>query len=206
MESPFLEIQKRWFLRITPRPLGENEHALSMPLHLRRCPFKSLHRRRPIRPINEHRPTEGHEPSQERGHLQTLLGRHTAVPWEYRRQQQNIQSRLMVPHKDGRPGVQMLFAGQDLELDAYRQGHGIFEGPSCGPLRDAVVADETKDYGGDDTVDGADGEGSVGGEETGVEGGCLGTEIGHAEEGRGEAEVEGEEAKEERNDEVHCCD
>ena len=68
-----------------------------------------------------------------------------------------------------------------------------------------MVADEAKHDGGDDAVDGADGEGSVGGEETGVEGRGLGTEIGHTEEGRGEAEVEGEEAHEERNDEVHCC-
>ena len=106
----------------------------------------------------------------------------------------------MVPDKDSRPCVEMLFACQDLELDAHCQSHGILEGPSRGPLRDAVMADDTKHYGGDDAVDGAEGEGSVGGEQTGVEGGRLGTEIGHTEEGRREAKVEGEEAQEERND------
>ena len=77
----------------------------------------------------------------------------------------------MVADEDGGARLEVLLAADDLEADACSEAHGPLEGPSGGPLRDAVVADEAEGDGGEDAVEGADDEEAVGGEEAEEEGG-----------------------------------
>lgn len=68
----------------------------------------------------------------------------------------------MVPDKHRGTGLKVFLAGEDLEADADEEGHGVFEGAGGGPLGGVVGAHETEGEGGQDTVEGAEGEGEVG--------------------------------------------
>lgn len=69
----------------------------------------------------------------------------------------------MVPHKNRRTGIKVFPAGEDFETHADEEGHCVFEGAGGGPLGGVVGADEAEGEGGEDTVEGAEGEGEVGG-------------------------------------------
>ena len=76
----------------------------------------------------------------------------------------------MVGDEDGRARRQVLLA-LDLEVHAGRQPHEPLEAAARGPLRDAAVAAEPQDDGGDDAVGGAEQEREVGRQTAGVEAG-----------------------------------
>ena len=95
----------------------------------------------------------------------------------------------MVADDDAGPGEEVLGAGDDLELDACCEAHGVAVGDGDEVLGEAVVAeagggDEAEEEGGEDAVEGAGHEGSKGGEGAGEEGGVG------AEEGKGGEKVE----------------
>ena len=163
MKRPLLELRQKRSIRITPRALRENKHALPTPLHLLRRARKRLDRTLPIPAIDEHRPTQRHEPSQEGYASEGFLSRHAAVLREYRTQQQHIQFTLMIPHQDTRPRVQILRPGNNLKSYAGEVAHRVFEGARGGPLADAVVAEQAEGQGGEHAVGGAEEEREVGG-------------------------------------------
>ena len=191
MKRPLLERPHLRPIRITPRALRENKHALLPPLHLLRGAIKHLPRALGIRPIDKHGPAQTHKPAQKGRPRQTALCRHAAVFREYGAQQQHIQLRLMIPNQHTRPRLQILLPLDDLKAYARGKRHSVFEGAGGGPLGDAVVTEGAEEEGGEDAVGGAEDEGAVGGEEAGVEGGFGDGESGEEEEGEGGAEVEG---------------
>ena len=183
MKRPLLKRAQHRPLSITPRALGENEHALPLPLHLPRRALKRLDRARPVPTINKHRPRQRHEPAQKRRPRQRRLGRDAAVLWENGREQQHVELGLVVTDQHAGARAEVLAALDDVAGDAGCEGHGVVEGAGGGPLRDAVVAEEAEGEGGEDAVEGAEDEGAVGGEEAGVEGGDADAEGGEGEEG-----------------------
>lgn len=168
---------------MTPRSLRENEHALPLPPHLLRRRIECLNSGLAIRPIDEHRPTERHEPAQEGHILQTRFRSHGAVFGENGGQQQHVQSALVVSDQHARPRGEVFGALDDVESDPRGESHGVVEGAGGGPLGDAVAAEQAEEEGGEDAVGGAEDEGAVGGEDAGVEGG-------EGVEGEGREEVE----------------
>ena len=205
VKCPFLKRPHDRPIRITPRALRENENTLPLPPHLPRGGLKCFHRAFAIRPVNEHSPTQRHEPAQKRHSCQTALRSHTAEFRKYSPQQQDIQLRLMIANQHARSRIQILFALHDFEPYTCCESHGILKSAGGGPLGDAVVAEGAEEEGGEDAVDGAEDEGAVGGEEAGVEGGAGDVEEGgEGEEGERGAEVEGENAEEDEEGIVHC--
>lgn len=76
----------------------------------------------------------------------------------------------MVAYENGRPcSIQPIVRILNCEGYARRIPHDIFEAPRRGPLRDSSVADCTQEDGDDDTIDSADDEGEIGGQEAGKE-------------------------------------
>lgn len=189
MKGALLEGQQVRLIEISPRALGKNEDALTIPAHFLRRAVKGRHGRRPIRTIDEDGAGQGHEPAEKGDALQRLLGRDAAVGREDGGEQEDVELGLVVGDEDGRAGGEVVVAF-DLEVDAGRQAHEPFEAAACGPLRDAAVAEEPEDDGGEDAVGGAEEEREVGGEAAGVEGGAGELE-GEGEEGSRDADVEG---------------
>lgn len=73
----------------------------------------------------------------------------------------------MVSDKNGwANSVEVFVRIFDLEGNASRQGHGILESASGGPLGYLLAAEDSQYYRGDGTIDGAYYEGDVGGERT----------------------------------------
>lgn len=184
MKCPLLERQQHRRLRITPRPLGKDKHALPLLLHLLRRALKRPQRRRAVRPIDKNGPRQRHEPAQKRRAFQTLLRGDGAVGREDFPEEQHVEGGLVVADEDGGAGGQVGGAGEDLEVHAGEQSHGVLEGAGGGELRGVLEGEEAEGEGGEDAVEGAEGEGGVGGEEAGVEG----------EGGEGGCEGEGEES------------
>ena len=163
-------------------------------------------RLRRVGAVDEHGAGEGHEPAEKGDEAERALGRDAAVGGEDCAEEEDVEFGLVVRDLDAGPRAQVLPARHDVEADARGQGHGVVEGARDSPLADAVLADEAEADGGEDAVGGAEDQGAVGGEEAGVEGGGWDGEVGEGEEGAGEAKVEGEEAEEEQEDCVHCCE
>lgn len=147
MERSLLERQQLGLLGVTPRSLGEDEHALSVPAHLLRRTVKRLHRRLAVGPINENRPRQRHEPPQEGDMLQGLLRRDAAVRREDVAQHEHVELGLMVADEDRRPRGEVLGTLDNVELHAGCIPHNPFETARGGPLRDPAVAKEAKDNG-----------------------------------------------------------
>lgn len=162
MKRALLERQQIGLIEITPGALGKNKDALTIPPHLVGGAIKRRHGRRPIRAIDEDRARQRHEPSQEGDALQRLLGRDAAVGREDGAEQQDVELGLVVGDEDGRAGGEVLAAG-NVEVHARRQAHDPFEAAARGPLRDAAVAEEAQDEGGEHAVGGAEEEREVGG-------------------------------------------
>lgn len=171
MERSLLERQQLRLGRVAARALGEDEHALLERLHLPGRPVEGLDGRLAVRAVDEHRPGQRHEPAQEGHALERLLSRDAAVGREDGAQHQHVQLRLVVGDEDGGPGPQVLLALDDVEAHAGRVAHHPLEAARRGPLRDAAVADEAEDDGGDDAVGRAEDQGAVRGEAPRREGG-----------------------------------
>lgn len=203
MERALLERQQLRFLRVTPRSLGEDEHALLLGLHLPRRTVERLDSRLTVRAIDEHGAGQRHEPPQEGHPLQRLLRRDAAVRREDGAQHQHVQLGLVVPDEDGGAGAQVLLALDDLELHAGRVPHHPLEAARRGPLRHAAVPGEAEDDGGDDAVGRAEEEGAVRGEAARREGG-PGHLDGDGEEGEGHDHV-GRDSREDVRADGHDC-
>lgn len=163
MKRPLLKLQQLRPLRITPRPLGKNKHALPLPTHLPRRPLESRARRSAIRAIDEDGAGEGHEPAEEGHGAEGGLGGDGAVRGEDGGDEQDVELGLVVGDEDGGAGGEVFAAGEDGEGDAGGQAHGVVEGAGGGVLRDAVVVEQAEGEGGEDAVGGAEEEGEVGG-------------------------------------------
>ena len=82
----------------------------------------------------------------------------------------------MIPNEDSRASVEVFGAHKNLETDASEEGHCVFKGTCSSPLGTAVVREDAQNQGCEDAIDGTEKEGSIRGEETGVEGGTRGRE------------------------------
>ena len=158
-----------------------------------------------VGPIDEDGAGERHEPAEKGHEAEGAFGRHAAVRGEDGAEEEDVEFGLVVPDQHARPRAQVLAPGDDLEVDAGGERHGVVEGSGDGPLADPVSVDEPQGEGGEDAVGGTQDEAAVGGEEAGVEGGGGDGEVGEGEEGGCEAEVEGEEAEDDHEDCVHGC-
>ena len=198
MKSPLLERQHHRFTRITPRPLGKDKDILPVVFHLPSRTLKCLHGLTPIHTVDKDRPTQAHEPAQERDTGETLLRGDGAVLGEDPADEEDVQFGLVVADDDHRSlAGQVLLAVDDDEADAGGVAHDEVKGTGGGPLGESVLADEAEGYGGEDAVGGADEEGGVGGEDAGdeAEEGQRRDEERQDEEGHGEEEV-GEDGEE----------
>ena len=159
-----------------------------------------------VGPIDKHGAGERHEPAEKGHEAEGAFGRDAAVRGEDGAEEEDVEFGLVVPDQHTRSRAQVLPARDNFEMDAREQRHGVVEGSRDGPLADSVLADKTEGEGGEDAVGGAEDEAAVGGEEAGVEGGGGDGEVGEGEEGACEAEVEGEEAEDDHQNCVHCCE
>lgn len=172
VESTLLERQQHRLIGVTPRALGENEHALAVSLHLIHGAVKGLHGSLAVCTVNKYSSGKSHEPAQEGDIAQRLLRRDTAVRREDLAQHEHIKLGLVVTNKDSRPGSEVLLALDDVELDAGGDTHHPLETAGSGPLGDTAIADEAEDDGGDHTVDRTQEQGAIGGETTSDKGGA----------------------------------
>lgn len=69
----------------------------------------------------------------------------------------------MVAHKNRWPGIEVFLPGEDFKAHADEKGHCVFECSRGGPLGGVLVVDDAEGEGGEDAVEGAEGEGQVGG-------------------------------------------
>ena len=60
----------------------------------------------------------------------------------------------MIPNQHARTRGEVFFPGDDVEVDARREGHGVLEGARGRPLGNAVIVEEAEREGGEDAVGG----------------------------------------------------
>lgn len=202
VESALFEGQQHRLLCVASCALGEHVDALALSLDL---VGRAVHGRASalaVLAIDEDGAAEAHEPSQKGHALQLSLCRDTAVFGENGAQHEDVQLGLVVSNEDcGAGRAEDVVRVFDDELDTGAVAHGKVKGAGACPLRNLALADEGEHNGGDDTVEGADEERDIGGEDTGHEAGLGDDEGRHIEGDRqgGVAEEEFDEVVEEED-------
>lgn len=196
VEGALLEGQQHGVLGVAARALGEHVDALLPGLDLLGGAGHGLPGVLGVLAVDEDGAAEAHEPAEEGDVLEVRLGGDAAPLGEHGAEHEDVKLGLVVADEDGGPGGgEDLVRVLDLEDDARGQAHDVVEGASGCPLRDALLADEGEEDGGEDAEDGADEERDVGGEGAGHEAGLGNGEGRHVEE-EGDGDVAHEEVDE----------
>lgn len=183
VESALFEGQQYGVLGVAASAFGEHVDALLLALNLLGCAGHGGSRIFGVLAVDEDGAAEAHEPSEEGNVLQVRLGCDAAPFGEHGAEHEDVELGLVVADKDcGSSGAQNILGVVDFENDAGGQAHEEAETASCGPLRDALHANEGEDDGGKDTKYGAKQEADVGGQGASNEAGLGDDEGSHVEE------------------------
>lgn len=203
MESSLLERQQSRLLGVASRSFGEHVDALLLVLDLAGGTLHSFAGVLRVLAIDEDGAAEGHEPAEERQALESRLGGHTAVLGEHGTEHEDVELGLVVANEDGGARRSKDIVGVvDDEVDAGGEAHDIVEGASGGPLGDLSLTDTCESNRGENSVEGDNEKGDVGGERASHEG-SLGEDEGQHEEADGEDKVSCKEVDEVLGEKVH---
>lgn len=205
MECALLEGQQDGILCVASGALREHVHALLPLTDLVGRARHGFPRVLCVLAVDEDGATEGHEPAQDGSLLEGGLGGDAAVLGEHGAQHENIELGLVVADEDGRARVAKNVL-RVVELEGHSGGecHEVVEGSGGGPLRDARVADDAQEDGGEDAVECGYDEGYVGSEDAGAEGG-LGNDEGQHVEGDDEGGITLQEGEDVAQESRHGC-